>query len=168
MAIDGISNGISGAIAASNRFAVSANNTANIVSRGIDPREQQAVRDDPAGQREVQGFQPQQAIDQNVASGGVRSTTRPIEPASIPVLQEDTARIQQDRAAQIENGTLQGNPGEAGLASNPVGQDVSFLPNVDPANEAVQQIVSQRQYEANLRTVQAGFQLTRSLLDIDS
>ncbi|MBU0723394.1 MAG: hypothetical protein KJ904_12500 [Alphaproteobacteria bacterium] len=137
MAIDGLSNGLSGALAATNRFAVSANNTANVLSQGIDPQDQEAARNDPTGQTEVPGFQPLQAVDQNLADGGVRSTTRPIEPSSIPFLQG-------------------------------AGEEIGFQPNVDLAGEAVQQITSQRQFEANLRTVQTGLQLSRSLLDINS
>ena len=150
--IDGIGSALSGAAAATNRFNVSANNVANIQTRGVAPEETARPQQNNAQPEEERGFQPLRAIDQSQEGGGVQSTTRPISPASIPVLQEN--------APEEQAGTQQtGETGQEGL---------SFLPNVDPANEVVQQITSQRQFEANLRTVQTGLQLNQSLLDINS
>lgn len=143
--IDGIGSALSGAAAATNRFNVSANNVANIQSRGVAPEETLRPQETNAQPEETQGFQPLRAIDQSLEGGGVQSTTRPISPASIPVLQESA-------------------PDEGGAAQPGVG----FLPNVDPAREVVEQITSQRQFEANLRIVQTGLQLNQSLLDINS
>ncbi|MFO7482483.1 flagellar basal body rod C-terminal domain-containing protein [Oceanibaculum nanhaiense] len=150
--IDGIGSALSGAAAATNRFNVSANNVANIQSRGVAPEETARPQQNNAQPEEERGFQPLRAIDQSQEGGGVQSTTRPISPASIPVLQENAPEEQ----------TGQQQTGETGQ------EGVSFLPNVDPAGEAVQQITSQRQFEANLRTVQTGLQLNQSLLDINS
>lgn len=154
--LDGIGSALSGAAAAANRFNVSADNIANIQSRGAAPEETAPPRQDNAQPEEAQGFQPLRAIDQSREGGGVQSTTRPITPASIPVLQE---------SAPEEQGGVQ--PGQQ--QTGETGQEgVGFLPNVDPASEIVQQISSQRQFEANLRTVQTGLQLNQSLLDINS
>lgn len=151
--IDGIGSALSGAAAATNRFNVSANNVANIQSRGVAPEENVRPQQNNAQPEEERGFQPLRAIDQSLQGGGVQSTTQPISPASIPILQENPTE---------EGGTTEG--GTTGTGQ----QGVGFLPNVDPANEVVQQISSQRQFEANLRTVQTGLQLNQSLLDINS
>lgn len=156
--IDGIGSALSGAAAATNRFNVSANNVANIQSRGVAPEETNRPLDSTAQPEETQGFQPLRAIDQSQEGGGVQSTTRPISPSSIPVLQESAPEEQ----GETQIGGQQQQTGETGQ------EGVSFLPNVDPANEVVQQITSQRQFEANLRTVQTGLQLNQSLLDINS
>lgn len=155
--IDGIGSALSGAAAATNRFNVSANNVANIQSRGVAPEETSRPQDSTTQPEETQGFQPLRAIDQSQEGGGVQSTTRPITPASIPVLQES--------APEEQTGTQTGQQQQTGETGQ---EGVSFLPNVDPANEVVQQITSQRQFEANLRTVQTGLQLNQSLLDINS
>lgn len=147
--IDGIGSALSGTAAATNLFNVSANNIANIQSRGVAPEETAQPRPDNAQTEETRGFQPLRAVDQSQEGGGVQSTTRPISPASIPVLQDNP-------------------PAEGGEAQAGQPEGVGFLPNVDPANEVVQQITSQRQFEANLRTVQTGLQLNQSLLDINS
>ncbi|MEQ8250162.1 flagellar basal body rod C-terminal domain-containing protein [Oceanibaculum nanhaiense] len=154
--IDGIGSALSGAAAATNRFNVSANNVANIQSRGVAPEETAPPQQNNAQPEEERGFQPLRAIDQSQEGGGVQSTTRPISPASIPVLQENPP----EETGGTQTGQQQ--TGETGQ------EGVSFLPNVDPANEVVQQITSQRQFEANLRTVQTGLQLNQSLLDINS
>lgn len=155
--LDGIGSALSGAAAASNRFNISANNVANIQSPGVAPEETNRPQDSTAQPEESQGFQPLRAIDQSQEGGGVQSTARPITPASIPVLQESVPEGQ--------GGTQTGQQQPAGETGQ---ESVSFLPNVDPANEVVQQITSQRQFEANLRTVQTGLQLNQSLLDINS
>lgn len=154
--LDGIGSALSGAAAATNRFNVSANNVANIQSRGVPPEETARPQQNNAQPEETQGFQPLRAIDQSQEGGGVQSTTRPISPASIPVLQENPP---------VEGGEAQPGQQQAGETGQ---EGIGFLPNVDPANEVVQQITSQRQFEANLRTVQTGLQLNQSLLDINS
>lgn len=153
--LDGIGSALSGAAAATNRFNVSANNVANIQSRGVAPEETARPQQNNAQPEETQGFQPLRAIDQSQEGGGVQSTTRPISPASIPVLQENPP----------VGGEAQPGQQQAGETGQ---EGIGFLPNVDLANETVQQISSQRQFEANLRTVQTGLQLNQSLLDINS
>ncbi|MDM7947963.1 MAG: flagellar basal body rod C-terminal domain-containing protein [Oceanibaculum nanhaiense] len=159
--IDGIGSALSGAAAATNRFNVSANNVANIQSRGVAPEETAPPQQNNAQPEEEQGFQPLRAIDQSQEGGGVQSTTRPISPASIPVLQENPP----EEGAEAQPGQQQTGQQQTGETGQ---EGVSFLPNVDPANEVVQQITSQRQFEANLRTLQTGLQLNQSLLDINS
>lgn len=77
--------GASGANAAAFGYAVGANNIANQQSRAVQPGENAQ-----AGQDAQQpGFRPQDAQQSSVAGGGVTAFARPVNPASIPVLQAD-------------------------------------------------------------------------------
>ena len=61
-------------MAQSKRLAVSADNVANMRSRGVDP-------DGPAAQPGA--FQPKQVKEVSTGGGGVRGELRPVTPASI-------------------------------------------------------------------------------------
>ncbi|NIA70901.1 flagellar biosynthesis protein FlgG [Pelagibius litoralis] len=72
--IQGFSISVSGLMAQSKRLAVSADNVANMRSRGVDPD----------GPREQPGaYQPKRVQDVTTGGGGVRGEVRPIAPASV-------------------------------------------------------------------------------------
>jgi len=72
--IQGFSISVSGLMAQSKRLAVSADNVANMRSRGVDPN----------GPAEQPGaFQPKRVQDVSVGAGGVRGEVRPVTPPSV-------------------------------------------------------------------------------------
>ena len=72
--IQGFANSLSGLMAQSKRLAVSADNIANMRSRGIDP-------DGPAEQPGA--YRPKQVQDVAVEGGGVRGEVLPVRPPSV-------------------------------------------------------------------------------------
>ena len=72
--IQGFSISVSGLMAQSKRLAVSADNVANMRSRGVDP-------EGPAEQPGA--YQPKRVVDVTAGGGGVRGEVRPIAPASV-------------------------------------------------------------------------------------
>ena len=67
---------VSGLTAQSNRLAVSADNIANLRSRGVNPA---------PGADNSRAFVPQAVQQTSVAQGGVRTQTVPVSPPSVPV-----------------------------------------------------------------------------------
>lgn len=74
MMIQGFAISVSGLMAQSKRLAVSADNVANMRSRGVDP-------DGP--QQQPGAFQPKRVQDVTTSGGGVRGEVRPVSPASV-------------------------------------------------------------------------------------
>ncbi|WP_420348779.1 flagellar basal body rod protein FlgC [Pelagibius sp.] len=72
--IQGFSISVSGLMAQSKRLAVSADNVANMRSRGVDP-------EGPAAQPGA--YQPKRVVDVTAGGGGVRGEVRPVTPASV-------------------------------------------------------------------------------------
>lgn len=87
-------------------------------------------------------FRAARTVDQSAPVGGVRSGSLLIDPTSVQEYDPSAA----DAAAD-------------GLVNRP---------NVDLATETADQIVAQRQLEANLATVRAADELLRATLDIKS
>ena len=136
--IAGFSASLSGLMAQSKRVAVSAENIANMRSRGL--RE-----DGPAqgsGEGQPGAYVPRQVEDVTTAGGGVKAVERPVDPASVKIY----APSRPDADA-------------AGVAA---------VPNVNLAEELVNQILAQRAYEANAAAIRTQDEMTDRLLDIKS
>lgn len=80
-----ISNALSGLLAASRREEVTANNIANLRSRGAPRGSADATAEDGTPL-----FRPGQTVDSSVAGGGVRSTAVGIDPTSIQQYEPDS------------------------------------------------------------------------------
>lgn len=140
MAISGISAAISGLLAASTRLAGSANNIANAQSQGKALN--QPFIPDPNAPPDP-GYQPVRTEQTPLLNGGgTRATFAPVRPAAVPVFNPD--------------------------AIDANGEGIVSRPNVELENEITDQILSVRSFEANLKTVQAADEITKSLLDIKS
>lgn len=96
-------------------------------------------RMNPDGTVENKPYQPIESVNTSEPGGGVSSTTRPVSPESFPAF-------------------LPTNP-----ASNEEG--MVELPNVDLANEMVNQILGKRAFEFNLEVLKASDENTQKLLD---
>jgi flagellar basal-body rod protein FlgC len=95
--ISGFSTSLSGLMANSKRVAVSADNIANMRSRGV--RE-----DGPAVQPGT--FAPKQVQDVTTAGGGVRAEVRPVTPPSVEVYAPGSPDADADGVAAIPNVNL--------------------------------------------------------------
>ena len=134
---DALSIALSGAHAQTVRLAASASNTANLRTRGQFP----AAGAAPA---ESDPYRPVQAVQQSRTLGdgsgaGVVTGIRPTVPAFVP--EYDPGAAEADAAGIVG------------------------APNVDAAREIVEQKLSLRAYQANLRTVRATDEMQKSLLD---
>ncbi|MEO3429488.1 flagellar basal body rod C-terminal domain-containing protein [Pelagibius sp. CAU 1746] len=136
--IAGFSASLSGLMAQSKRLAVSADNIANMHSRGV--REGGPAQASEAGRRGA--YVPKRVDDVTAAGGGVRAEVRPVEPPSVEVY-------------------APGRP-DADAAG------VAAIPNVNLAEELVTQIQAQRAYEANAAAFRTQDEITDSLIDIKS
>ncbi|WP_207485883.1 flagellar basal body rod protein FlgC [Arenibaculum pallidiluteum] len=134
---DALSIALSGAQAQTVRLAASAGNTANMRTRGQLPAA-------GAAPSETDPYRPVQAVQQSrtLPGGAGAGTVAGVRPSVPAFLAEYDPR----------------SP-EAG-ADGVVG-----APNVDAAQEIVQQKISLRAYQANLRTVRAADEMQRALLD---
>ena len=131
--IQGISISLSGLMAQSKRLAVSADDVANMRSRGVDPE----------GPTEQPGaYRPKQVQELSLGAGGVRGEVRPVTPPSVQTYEPSSP----DADAE-------------GLV---------YRPNVNLAEELVNQILAQRAYEANAAAIRTQDEVTDSLLDIKS
>lgn len=136
--IAGFSASLSGLMAQSKRVAVSADNIANMRSRGL--------RADGPAQGSIEGqpgaYVPKRVDDVTATGGGVRAEVRPVDPPSVPVY--------------------------APSRPDADSEGVAAIPNVNLAREMVTQIQAQRAYEANAAAIRTQDELTDSLLDIKS
>lgn len=85
-------------------------------------------------------FQPRQSVDQSVEGGGVRSTQQLVDPSAVQQFDPDASDANED-----------------GLVNRA---------NVELDREVAEQITAQRQFEANLATIQTADELSESTLDI--
>lgn len=86
------------------------------------------------------GYTPLRTVQSAQPGGGTRAATADVTPATVPSFE----------------------PQHPGADTNGVVQ----RPNVALAGERVEQILAQRAFEANLRTVQTADRMTRTVLDI--
>ena len=132
----GFSASLSGLMAQSKRLAVSADNIANMQSRGL--------RDDGASEQpggaQPGAYRPKRVEDVTTAGGGVRAEVRSVDPASVKIYA----------------------PGRPDADAN----GVAAVPNVNLAEELVTQIRAQRAYEANAAAIRTQDEVADSLLDI--
>ncbi|MFV3073859.1 flagellar basal body rod protein FlgC [Niveispirillum fermenti] len=139
MSIGGINIALSGALAQTQRLAVSAGNVANLRSTGAIPAADGTVQ---PGQS--QPYQPQTASQTSVAGPGgqgqgTRVVARPTTPAYLPEYQPDSPDANAD-----------------GLVA---------APNVDIVGESVGQMTALRAFQANLATIRTQDEMERSAID---
>jgi flagellar basal-body rod protein FlgC len=135
--IDGISNALSGLVAASHRVNASANNIANIDSRGAIPS------GGPTGPGEGarQAYEPVRVEQTTDAQGGTVARERYQKPSYKPNF-DATSRLAED-------------PGPAAP------------PKVDIAKELTEQQSASQDFAASQRSVQSMSALVRKLYDLD-
>jgi flagellar basal-body rod protein FlgC len=121
---------VSGLNAASTRLNNSANNVANLSST-------QSRKD---GQSVNEAFQPQDVIQTSVESGGVQTSQRTREPATIPVFQPDNPAAGEDGITQF--------------------------PNVNLEEEVVTQQFAKYDFQANLKVLETADEMAQDLLDL--
>jgi len=95
--ISGFSASLSGLMAQSKRLAVSADNIANMTSRGFRA-------DGPAEQPGA--YRPKQTQDVTTAGGGVRAEVRPVTPPSVEVYAPGSPEADAEGVAAIPNVNL--------------------------------------------------------------
>ncbi len=139
MSITGITAGLSGVLAAQNRFESSANNIANIRSvSGPNP----AVGEEPT-RINADGtpvFRPTVAQDTTTTSGAVRSGQTLANPSAVQIFDPSAA----DAA---EDGTV-------------------FRGNVDIGREVTEQVRATAQFEANLQAIRVQDEALEEAIDI--
>lgn len=128
----------SGLAAAVHRAEASASNVANADSRGSLPVGQAANVNAPADVREA--YVPIRVEQSTAAEGGTVTADRPVQPTYVPV---------SDPGASYAN--------EQGLAA---------APNVDVAEEVIEQIEAQNAFSASTRTIETVQSMVRSLYDL--
>lgn len=85
-------------------------------------------------------YTPGRVVQAALASGGTRADAVPVTPATVPSYEPTSP-------AADANGVVQ-------------------RPNVSLETEAIEQIIAQRSFEANLRTIETAERMSRALLDI--
>lgn len=137
--LDGISNALSGVVAASSRLTASANNIANSDSRGSVP-----LGGLVGGAAEPrQAYDPERVEQSSKAEGGTKASERYVSPPYVPVF---------DTTSALANGD---------------DQQQAVAANNDRRTEGTEQESANRAYEANQRTVQSLSDLVRKLYDLD-
>ncbi len=135
--IDSYSASISGMNAASRRLAASANNIANIDSRGTLPFSN--VANAPTDQREP--YLPTRVQSSSGPDGGTVTSERYLRPPYVPV---------------FDTSAGSGNTDDAAGGSN-----------VDVARERIEQIDAQQSFRANVLTAQSVQDVVRKLYDLN-
>lgn len=87
-----------------------------------------------------ESYTPGRVVQTSPAGGGVKAEAVPVSPATVPVYAPQSPAADADGMVQ--------------------------RPNVEPESEAVEQMLAQRAFEANLRMVQTADDMTRTVLDI--
>lgn len=141
---------VTGLQSAQTRLAVSANNTANLRST--------LTRDN--GELVNKPYEPQRTLNTSLEPGGTRTFTQPISEPSVPVYDPELDQIHQN---------LFNNAGANGIEAQQVEAPDGIVdhPNVDVANEVVEQKLASHAFKANLKTVSAGIEMQDALLEID-
>jgi len=135
--LDGISNALSGVVAASSRLTASANNIAN-----SDSRESIPLGGLIGGAAEPrQAYEPVRVEQSSKAEGGTGASERHVSPPYVPVF---------DTTSSLAN--------DQGLVA---------APNVDLAGELTELESASRAFEINLQTVQSMSDLVRKLYDLE-
>lgn len=134
-----IQTALSGLMAETRRFAVSAYNVANLRSAGVDPAAT-AAAGRPAGTGGAAPYVPRHASATTDAGGGVRVLALPVTPPSVALY----------------------NPSDP--AADP--QGLVHLPNVSLEQELVTQRIAVRSFQANLAVLKAQDEMTGALLDL--
>tara|TARA_B100000989_G_C19460380_1_gene435939 strand:- start:439 stop:837 length:399 start_codon:yes stop_codon:yes gene_type:complete len=130
MLTSAINTAISGLNASTKRLDNSANNVANVASTaGVEN-----------GQRVNKPYVPTQVENTALASGGVATTQRAVDPASTPVYDPNNA-----------------------LAND---EGLVDYPNVDLEEEVVNQQIATYTFEANLKVIEKADEMQEDLLDI--
>ncbi len=135
---------LSGLMAETRRFAVSAYNVANLRSAGADPAAS-AAAGRPASTTGAAPYIPLRTLATTVAAeggGGVRTLAVPVTPPSVALF----------------------NP--AYPAAD--GQGLVHLPNVSLEEELVTQMIAVRSFQANLAVLEAQDEMTGALLDLET
>ncbi len=135
--LDGISNALSGVVAASSRLTASANNIANSDSRESIPMGGLIG----GGAEPRQAYAPVRVEQSSRAEGGTTASERYVSPPYVPVF-DTTSSLANDR----------------GLGA---------APNVDLATELTEIESASRAFEINLQTVQSMSDLVRKLYDLE-
>lgn len=123
---------LSGLKSASQRLEISAKNVANA----------QSTHTIVNGQRTDQPYTPQQPSQTTLATGGVITAARDVNPATVKQFNPQSDNADADGVAEI--------------------------PNVDLEQEAVNQVIAAYDYKANLKALKTQLDLEKSLLDIKS
>jgi flagellar basal-body rod protein FlgC len=87
-----------------------------------------------------EAYTPGRVVQEALPSGGVRAEAVPVSPASVPVYAPD-------HPAADARGIVQ-------------------RPNVSLDREAVEQVLAQRTFQANLRSLEAADRMAKTVLDI--
>jgi flagellar basal-body rod protein FlgC len=96
--ISGFSASVSGMMAQTKRLAVSADNVANMQSRG--------VRKDAAAAYQQGAYTPRQVQDVTTTGGGVRAEVRPVTPPSVEVYAPNSPDADSNGVAAVPNVNL--------------------------------------------------------------
>jgi flagellar basal-body rod protein FlgC len=123
---------LTGLNAASTRIANSAQNTVN----------RESYTSTINGEVVNTPFVPQEVEQRSLDTGGVATSLRPVEPASIPVFDPQNPAVD--------------------------GEGFVQAPNVDLEREQVDRIAASAAFKANLKVIESGDLLLGSLLDIKS
>ena len=135
--LDGISNALSGVVAASSRLTASTNNIAN-----SDSRESIPLGGLIGGAPEPrQAYEPVRVEQSSKAEGGTSASERYVSPPYVPVF---------DTTSSLAN--------DQGLVA---------APNVDLAGELTELESASRAFEINQQTVQSMSDLVRKLYDLE-
>lgn len=129
--IGGLSSGLAGFKAASERLENSVNNIANKDS---------TVKLEKDGSFSNEPYRPQTVQPVSQAEGGVGTVTTPRDPATI-------SRFEPSSVVADENGFVQ-------------------APNVDLAQEIIEQTIASYDAQANLKSIKVADELFESVLDI--
>jgi flagellar basal-body rod protein FlgC len=128
----------SGLAAAAHRAEASAGNVANIDSRGSLPVGQAANVNAPTDVREA--YVPVRVEQSTAADGGTVTRDRPVQPSYVPVSEPGASYADEDGRVAA--------------------------PDVDEAEEVIEQIKAQNAFSASSRTIESVQSMVRSLYDL--
>jgi flagellar basal-body rod protein FlgC len=139
-----LSTALSGMLTSAQRLNVSANNVANMQSRGpipATPPTQPVTQSSSMGRQVFQALRlSQQSIGAGGQAGGTLASVQPVTPSYVP----------------------QYDPTDPDAGAN----GMVATPNVDPVRETVDQVQALASYRLNARVMSAGDEMLKSTLDI--